>query len=611
MQCLRLALCQINPTVGDISGNTARMAAFIRAAARAGAQVAVFPEMAVSGYPPEDLLLSPHFLDAARAAYLSLARVEPDMTVIFGAPACPHDVANAALVAHGGRIAAAYHKRLLPNYGVFDEHRYFRAGDRNLILGRAGFHIGVSVCEDIWYPDGPAAMEAAAGATLLVNISASPYHLGKGAARERMLAVRAADSRAYVAYCNLVGGQDELVFDGRALVFSPSGETVARGAAFREELILADLDPSEVRRARLADPRDRLEVSRAVFEDTDRVDLETPAPGVVKGEGAPDDGLETPVFPECPEPSAAMIRTAIAGVVSPPAEVYAALVLGLGDYVRKSGFSRVVIGLSGGIDSSLTAALAADALGPGQVLGVAMPTRYSSAHSLEDARELAANLGISFQVVSVDGVFQAFLDALAEPFAGRKPDVTEENLQSRARGTLLMALANKFISLVITTGNKSETAVGYSTLYGDTAGGFAVIKDVPKTLVYTLSGWRNAAAASELAGLGFSGPAGAVIPGRVLTKPPSAELRPGQLDADSLPPYDVLDAILADHVERGLGLEDMAARGRDPETVRRVLRMVGRSEYKRRQSPPGVKITPRAFGKDWRLPLAGRTDGLS
>lgn len=611
MRCLRLALCQVNPTVGDVSGNAARMAALVRAARRAGAHAAVFPEMAVSGYPPEDLLLSPRFLDAVRDASLSLARIEPDMTVIFGAPICSHDVANAALVAHGGRIAAAYHKRLLPNYGVFDEHRYFRAGDRNLILSRAGFHIGVSICEDIWYPDGPAAMEAAAGATLLVNLSASPYHLGKGAARERMLAVRAADARAYVAYCNLVGGQDELVFDGRSLVFSPSGETVARGAAFREELVLADLDPAEVRRARLADPRDRLSVSRTAFEDTDRVDMEALVPGDAHGEGTPDVVREIPVFPEGPEPPAAMIRTAIAEVVSPPAEVYAALVLGLGDYVRKSGFFRVVIGLSGGIDSSLTAALAADALGPGQVLGVAMPTRYSSDHSLEDARELAANLGISFRVVSVDGVFTAFLDALAEPFAGCEPDVTEENLQSRARGTVLMALANKFSSLVITTGNKSETAVGYSTLYGDTAGGFAVIKDVPKTMVYELSRWRNAAGAQDLAALGFSGPAGAVIPGRVLTKPPSAELRPGQLDADSLPPYDELDAILADHVERGLGLEDMTARGRDPEKVRRVLRMVGRSEYKRRQSPPGVKITPRAFGKDWRLPLAGRTDGLS
>ncbi len=594
MTSLRLALCQINSMVGDIPGNLRRMRAFARKAIRAGADVAVFPEMAVTGYPPDDLLLSPRFMAAAGRACRELAREVPDITLIFGAPVCREDARNAAVVTHGGRMAAEYHKRLLPNYGVFDEYRYFRAGDRNLILRRAGFLLGVTICEDIWYPDGPAAREAAAGATLLVNISASPYHLDKGAVRERMLAVRASDSRAFVAYCNLVGGQDELVFDGRGLILSPTGEVLARGASFQEDLIMTDLDPAAVTRSRLADPRGRQGMSQDAARETDFVDL--------SGEG-----LAVPLSAgDGPEEVVRMVpRPAPATPPGQPAEVYAALVLGLRDYVRKSGFSRVVVGLSGGIDSSLTAVLAADALGTAQVTGVAMPTRYSSDHSLEDAARLAENLGMPFLEVSVDGVFQALLDALAGPFAGLEPDVTEENLQSRARGTVLMALSNKFSSLVITTGNKSETAVGYSTLYGDTAGGFAVLKDVPKTLVYALSRWRNVVSAAEAAGLGLCGPAGAVIPDRVLSKPPSAELRPGQLDADSLPPYDVLDAILAAYVECGLGLEEMVGLGHDSDTAKRVMGLVDKSEYKRRQSPPGVKITPRAFGKDWRLPLAG------
>jgi NAD+ synthase (glutamine-hydrolysing) len=601
---MRLALCQVNPTVGDISGNVARMAAFVREARRAGAQVAVFPEMCVTGYPPEDLLLSPRFMDAAREGVLRLAAAARGVTVIFGAPLCDGEAANAAVVAHDGGVAAVYRKRLLPNYGVFDEVRYFAPGRRNLIVSRSGFRIGVSICEDIWYPDGPAAMEAAAGATVLVNISASPYHRDKGAARERMLSVRASDCRAYVAYCNLCGGQDELVFDGQSLVFGPDGELVARGAAFAEDMVLADLDQAAVTRVRLADPRGRDRGTDARAGETDQIALCDAATDDESAGDGPDEASR-PV----PGP-----RTEPAGTLSPPAEVYAALVTGLRDYVRKSGFSGVLLGLSGGIDSSLTAALAVDALSPDQVMGVAMPTRNSSDHSIEDARSLAENLGMAFSVIPVDGIYQAFLDALAGPFAGRRPDVTEENLQSRSRGTVLMALSNKFGRLVVTTGNKSETAVGYCTLYGDTAGGFAVIKDVPKTLVYALSRWRNALSDSGPEGrtaLGFLGPAGVpVIPERVLVKPPSAELAPGQVDADSLPPYDELDAILADHVERGLSLADMAALGRDPATCARVVGLVAKSEYKRRQSPPGVKITPRAFGKDWRLPLAGRVSPL-
>jgi NAD+ synthase (glutamine-hydrolysing) len=603
MSRVRLALCQVNPTVGDMAGNLRRMTAFALEAERAGAAVAVFPEMAITGYPAEDLLLSSGFMARAARACRDLARIAADMVLIFGAPLCLGDAGNAAVVACRGRVAAVYRKRLLPNYGVFDEQRYFRAGERNLIFPLAGFGVGLSICEDIWYPDGPAAREAAAGATLLVNISASPYHLGKGAARERMLAVRAADARAFVAYCNLVGGQDELVFDGRSLAFSPAGELVARGASFREDLILADLDPDEVVRTRRADRRGRLITCREALAETDVVDLAAVSRDALVGE---DPAGEDMPAGEAAAPPDILPRTVPAAPPGYPAEVYAALVLGLRDYVRKSGFCRVLVGLSGGIDSSLTAVLAADALGPGQVTGVAMPTRYSTPHSLEDARRLAETLGAVFRVVSVDGVFQGLLDALEGVFRGREPDVTEENLQSRIRGTVLMALSNKFGDLVVTTGNKSETAVGYSTLYGDTAGGYAVIKDVPKTMVYELVRWRNGLSGREIADFGFLGPAGEVVPERILTKPPSAELRPGQLDADSLPPYDVLDAVLTDYVERGLGLAEMVERGRDREIAARVIGLIDKSEYKRRQSPPGVKITPRAFGKDWRLPLAGR-----
>ncbi len=634
MDGLRVALCQVNPTVGDVTGNARRMAAFLDAAREAGARLAVFPEMCLTGYPPEDLLLSPRFMAAAREAADWLSGKTRGLTAVFGAPLLDGQARNAAVVAHDGKNAAAYYKRLLPNYGVFDEMRYFTPGQRDMIVSLPLFQTGVSICEDIWYPDGPAAREAAAGATLVVNISASPYHHGKGAARERMLSVRAADCRSYVAYCNLCGGQDELVFDGQSLVFAPDGELVARGAAFAEDLIVADLSFSCVSRVRLFDPRDRTAFQAMASSGSigtggsigtsgpmgplgpEMVVLCDPGSGAdaaaaadatgdadAAGETAQGDGC-----PGLPPP-----RRAPCAPLSPLCEVYAALVTGLGDYVRKSGFCGVLVGLSGGIDSALTAALAADALSPGQVMGVAMPTRHSSDHSLTDARALAENLGASFMVIPVDGIFQSFLDALAEPFAGRAPDVTEENLQSLARGTVLMALSNKFGRLVVTTGNKSETAVGYSTLYGDTAGGFAVLKDVPKTLVYALARWRNALPADGPEGkkaLGFLGPADTeVIPQGTLCKPPSAELAPGQVDADSLPPYEVLDAIVADYVERGASLPEMIAAGGRPDVCARVVGLVEKSEYKRRQSPPGVKITPRAFGKDWRLPLAGRFSG--
>ncbi len=574
MAAFRLALCQINPTVGDVGGNTAKILAHLEAARKAGADMAVFPEMAVSGYPPEDLLLKPDFLAACMAGANAVVGASQGLTVIFGCPWLDGDLTNAAVVAHHGTLAGLTAKRYLPNYGVFDENRYFATGRGSAVYDRDGFLFGVSVCEDIWYPGGPPSEQAhGGGARLLVNISASPYHGGKGLGRERMLATRAADNGAFVAYANMVGGQDELVFDGHSLVFGPDGGLIARGRQFEEDMVVCELDREAPTRMRLLDPRCR-KWQPELQSLPSRVVLSPLGPSG-RAPLAP-----TPVGPLLPEVE----------------EVYRALVLATRDYVRKSGFSSVAIGLSGGIDSSLTAVIAADALGPENVLGVAMPTRFSSDDSLEDAQALAEALGVDFHVVAIEGVFKAFLDALGPLFGDRPFDVAEENLQPRIRGTLLMALSNKFGRLVLTTGNKSEVGVGYSTLYGDTAGGYAVIKDVPKTLVYALSRWRNAQAGRDL------------IPKRVLVKPPTAELRPNQKDSDSLPEYDVLDPVLRAYVELGLSPSAMAAKGMDPAVIDRVTRLVDRNEYKRRQSPPGPKITPRAFGKDWRLPIVNRYD---
>ncbi|MHC1711147.1 MAG: NAD+ synthase [Solidesulfovibrio sp.] len=572
MAALRLALCQINPTVGDVGGNAAKILARLQSARDAGADMVIFPEMVIAGYPPEDLLLKPDFVAACMEAAGQIVAASRGITAIFGCPWLDGDLVNAAIVAHDGILAGVSAKRYLPNYGVFDENRYFATGRDTLVYDRAGFVFGVSVCEDIWYPGGPPSEQAfAGGAGLLVNISASPYHMGKGAARERMLATRAADNGAFVAYANLVGGQDELVFDGHSLILGPDGTVLARGRQFAETTIFYDLDPDRPTRQRLLDPRCR------------------------KWEPAVPNCLERVTLSPLPVAAREMLpAAALAAPLDDLEEVYRALVLGTGDYVRKSGFSGVALGLSGGIDSSLTAVIAADALGPENVLGVAMPTRFSSADSLEDAAALADRLGMILHNVPIDGIFQSFLDTLAPLFGDRPFDVTEENLQPRIRGTLLMALSNKFGLLVLTTGNKSEVGVGYSTLYGDTAGGYAVIKDVPKTLVYALSRWRN-----EQAGLDL-------IPARVLVKPPTAELRANQKDSDSLPEYDDLDPVLRAYVEQGLSPAAMMERGFAPAVVDRVTRLVDRNEYKRRQSPPGPKITSRAFGKDWRLPIVNR-----
>lgn len=567
----RIAMAQINTLVGDLEGNARKIEAGIRRARALGADLVLFPELAVTGYPPEDLLLKPAFLEANLAIVARLARATQGITAIVGFADVDDDVYNAAAVLHDGVWIHTYRKQYLPNYAVFDEDRYFRRGEAIPIYRRNGIAFGVSICEDIWYPAGPPEIQALqGGARLLVNISASPYHAGKAATREQMLVTRATDNAAVVAFCNLVGGQDELVFDGGSVIIDERGEVIARGAQFAEDFVVADVDLGAVFRRRLHDPRRR------------------------KAAAAP---LADVALPEIAHDTAQSDRPTLTSPIveplSPLAEIYQALVLGTRDYVRKNGFEKVVIGLSGGIDSSLVACIAADALGPENVVGVAMPSRYTSDMSNTDAALLARNLGTGFMSIPIEGVFQAYLDVLETPFAGTAPNVAEENVQARIRGNYLMALSNKFSWLVLTTGNKSEMSAGYATLYGDMAGGFAVIKDVLKTLVYDLSQWRNAQGDVP------------VIPERCITRPPSAELRPDQKDTDSLPPYEVLDAILKAYVEEDQAPEDIVL-VYDAALVQRVTRMVDRNEYKRRQAPPGVRITTRAFGKDRRLPITQR-----
>ena len=594
MQRLRIGLAQINTTVGDLHGNTARIIEGLERARDQQVDLALFPELAIPGYPPEDLLLKPSFIEANQACLNELLPHTRGLTAVVGFVDADSDIYNAAAVLHDGRLAGVYHKTLLPNYAVFDEVRYFKAGEGFPLFELDGVVFGVSVCEDIWYPAGPPEEQAAAGAELLVNISASPYHMGKLQDRERMLTTRAADNVAVIAFCNQVGGQDELVFDGSSLIIDARGQVVARGRAFAEDLVVADVEMRSVFRQRLHDPRRRKGELAHLYRTRDVQRVRLPAPA------APLRALGTlprgPGEPAAAPPSGAPLALAVSPLPGRVEEVYQALLLGTGDYVRKNGFQAVVIGLSGGIDSSLVATIAVDALGAENVVGVAMPSRYSSEHSLEDAQALAQALGIRFLQVGIEPAFQAYLDMLSDAFAGtpyRSPGVAEENLQARARGNVLMALSNKFGWLVLTTGNKSEMAVGYATLYGDMAGGFAVLKDVPKTLVYELAAYRNQAI-------------GLAIPQRVLTKPPSAELRPNQKDSDSLPEYAVLDPILYAYVEEDRGFQEIVAMGYDAATVRRVIRMVDRNEYKRRQAPPGVRITARAFGKDRRLPITNK-----
>jgi NAD+ synthase (glutamine-hydrolysing) len=572
MRRFRVSLAQINPTVGDIEGNVRRIVDAIQRARTLGADLVALPELAVTGYPPEDLLFKSAFIEANLAGLRAIVQATSGLTAVVGFVDKRQDIYNAAAIVHDGTLAGVYHKQFLPNYGVFDENRYFQAGRETPVFTLGETCFAVNICEDIWYPTGPTTRQALAGAELIVTINGSPFHAGKAQLRERMVATRAADDVVCLAFVNMVGGQDELVFDGGSVVVDERGQVVARARQFQEELLTVDLDLDGVFRARLQDSRRRKESREQGTAPPPRVAL-TP----VSHAGAPH-----------------AIAPAVAAPLERVDEVFQALVTGTRDYVQKNGFKRVVIGLSGGIDSSLVAAIAVEALGRENVAGVTMPSPYSSRGTRDDARRLAKNLGIEFLRLPITPVFAAFKRTLAEPFKGLKEDVTEENIQARIRGTLLMALSNKFGWLVLTTGNKSEIAVGYSTLYGDMAGGFAVVKDVPKTLVYALSRHVNARAGKH------------VIPESVLERAPSAELRPDQKDQDSLPPYPDLDAILEAYVEESMGVQDIIGQGFDPETVRRVARMIDGAEYKRRQGPIGVKITPRAFGRDWRLPIVNR-----
>ena len=537
---VRIALGQVNTTVGDLDGNVRLMAEWIGRATREGADVVCFPELAVTGYPPEDLVLRPEFVRDNLVALEELAAATGSgCAVVVGYVDRTDDgLHNAAALLREGEVRERYHKIQLPNFGVFDERRYFVPGREACSIRLASSELGLSVCEDAWHPDAPFDTYARTRPRVILNINGSPYHRHKGSERLAICRARAAETGAHVVYVNAVGGQDELVFDGCSLVVAPDGDVVARGAAFAEDLVLVDVD-----------------------EDGARSDHEATWPDAVE-------------------------------------EVYRALVLGIHDYVRKNGFRDVVVGLSGGIDSALVATLAADALGAGSVRALAMPSRISSAESLEDAEACASSLGIRLDRIGIGPLVDGYDDTLLDVFEGRPAEVAHENLQARIRGTLLMAVSNAFGSLVLATGNKSEYAVGYATLYGDMAGGFAPIKDVPKTLVYHLARWRNAQAGAQ------------PIPNRILTKPPSAELRPGQLDTDSLPPYDELDPIVELYVEDDLGVEDIVGAGHDREVVERVTQLIDRAEYKRRQAAPGVKITPKAFGRDRRLPITNRYSGL-
>ncbi len=563
---MRLGLCQMNATVGDLPGNAEKILAGMRDARRRGCELVLFPELALTGYPPEDLLLKEHFLGETGRALERLAAEAQDVIALVGFPERGPDVYNALAVLADGRLQAVYRKVFLPNYGVFDEQRYFAAGDAGALLEVGDVTLGLTICEDIWEPGPPASDEALAGATLLVNLSASPYHAGKGVERERMLAQRARDNTCAVAFCALVGGQDELVFDGHSVVIDHEGHVIARARQFDEELLVADLDPEGPRALRLRDPRHR---PAARFSEPGRV--KTLARLAPPGSSAPD----------------AMQGGEVAELLDPLAEVYAALCLGLRDYVAKNGFERVVLGLSGGIDSALVACLAADALDPDRVAAAIMPSPYSSGETQQDARELAEGLRIERLEFDIAPMMAGYDTALAAVFEGREADLTEENLQARIRGNILMALSNKFGWLVLTTGNKSETSVGYTTLYGDSAGGFAVIKDVPKTLVYALSRHRG-------------------VPAAILDRAPSAELRAGQTDDQTLLPYDRLDPILEAYVEDELGRDQIIRRGFSAEEVDAVLRLVDLAEYKRRQAPPGIRISARAFGRDRRMPITNR-----
>lgn len=552
---LRICIAQINCTVGDLTGNTRKVVEYLQKAKAAGADIVSFPELAITGYPPEDLLLKESFVADNLDALKQITKAVGDIVAIVGfVDKSGSGLYNAAAVIYKGEVKGVCHKELLPNYGVFDEKRYFKPGKDSRIFKLGEFIFGVNVCEDIWHTEGPLCAQAALGAKLIININSSPYHAGKVKEREDIVKSQAKANNVVVSYANLVGGQDELVFDGQSMVVDNAGKVLARAEAFKEDIVVIDVDVST----------DKTDLSKSVIVVSETY---------------------------TPKNKSALVKKDIRPLEL-TAEIYQALLLGLKDYVLKNGFKKVVIGMSGGIDSALVAVLAADALGKDNVIGVYMPTRYSSNQSEVDAKAVCANLGIKFTAISIDHIFKIYLMSLEPHFAGAAKNITEENVQARIRGNILMALSNKFGYLVLTTGNKSEMSTGYATLYGDMAGGFAVIKDVPKTLVYKLVLYRNSV--------------NEVIPESVITKAPTAELRPNQKDQDTLPSYDMLDKILKEYVEEDKGYDEIVAMGFDKVTVSKVLNMVDGSEYKRRQSPPGIKITPKAFGRDRRMPITNK-----
>ncbi len=563
---LNVTLAQINPVVGDLEGNLRKILEAVRSC-EAESHLIVFPELALSGYPPEDLLLRIDFLRDCRRTLEELRSKTRDSGAVLavGAPFYEGDLFNSLILLYRGEVVGVYHKSRLPNYSVFDEKRYFREGKSPLLIEVNGYRIGFSICEDIWYPDGPERFTALSGARLIVNVNASPYHIGKHPFREGFVRARAEDNICFVAYVNLVGGQDELVFDGRSMVVDPLGEVVARAKAFEEDLLTVTLDLNLPARRRLLDLR-----WRTAGREID------PLPPLRRIELPP----RSPVEPR------------VEGNPQGEEELYRALITGTRDYVVKNGFEKAVVGLSGGMDSSLTACVAVDALGAEKVTGLFMPSRFSARESFEDAKELAMNLGIEFHTVPIDQVFTSYLKELTPAFGELGFDVADENIQARIRANILFYVSNKFGHLVLSTSNKSESATGYTTIYGDMSGGFAPLKDVYKTTIYRLAAYRNTLQK--------------VIPDRVFQKPPSAELRPGQTDQDTLPPYEILDPILKLYVEENLSPQEIVERGFDRGTVMKVVRMVKNAEYKRKQAPVGIKVTPRAFGKDWRMPVVNR-----
>ena len=565
---MRLALAQINPVVGELAGNRALILERLEEAKDRGADLVLFPELAVTGYPPEDLLLRPGFVRAAERSLEEIARSARGTVAVVGTPHFDRDLFNAAAVCAGGEVKALVKKRFLPNYGVFDEFRYFAPGDGLYLFEHGDTLVGVTVCEDMWQPGPPATDLALAGAELIVNISASPFHLLRDREREEMFRTRARDNSVYVAFCNSVGGQDELIFDGHSLVIDDEGTVLARAAGFEEALLLVDVEPSAVVARRLTDTR-----RRALAQD--RGDL----------------GTVELIHVGVPHELGDKVKPTLAPFCDDLEQMRLALELGLNDYVRKNGFQEIVVGVSGGIDSAVVAAVAAEALGAERVRCVSMPSRYSSEGTRGDARRLAEALGCDFREIAIEPIVESLLAALAPHFAGREPDLTEENVQARVRGTILMALSNKFGWLLIATGNKSELSVGYATLYGDMAGGFALLKDVYKTDVFRLARHLNERAGRE------------VIPQSIIDRAPSAELRADQLDEDSLPPYPQLDQVLEAYVEEDRTLEELSADGFDPDVVERAVALIDRAEYKRRQAPPGVRLRPKAFGRDRRTPI--------